>query len=76
MKLLDMLKRAQKIAGIPGRLRIHDLRHTCAATLRRKGAPLETIMGIMRHADIRETLIYAPYSVEEGRRAIRLLDEV
>ena len=76
MKLLDMLKKAQKIAGIPGRLRIHDLRHTCAATLRRKGAPLETIMGIMRHADIRETLIYAPYSVEEGRRAIRLLDEV
>ena len=32
-------------------------------------------MGILRHADIRETLIYAPYSLEEGRAAISRLDE-
>ena len=31
-------------------------------------------MGILRHADIREALIYAPYNPEEGRSAISRLD--
>jgi hypothetical protein len=31
-------------------------------------------MGILRHADIRETLIYAPYQIEEGKKAAALLD--
>lgn len=63
------------MAGIRGRLRIHDLRHTLGIRLRRdRGVALETIMGILRHADIRETLIYAPYSLAEGRAAIRRLD--
>jgi integrase len=76
VKLLTRLKKAQTIAGIKGRLRTHDLRHTLALRLRRdKGVPLETIMGILRHSDIRETLIYAPYSLEEGRAAMRTLDE-
>lgn len=76
IKLLPMLKRAQNLAGIAGNLRVHDLRHTLAVRLRReKGVPLETIMGILRHADIRETLIYAPYSIDEGRAAMRRLDE-
>jgi integrase len=59
-----------------GRLRIHDLRHTLGRRLRKDlGVPLETIMGILRHADIRETLVYAPYSIEEGRAAMSKLDE-
>lgn len=74
--LLAFLKIAKKKAGIGGNLRIHDLRHTLAFRLRRdKGVALETIMGILRHADIRETLIYAPYSLEEGRSAIGKLDD-
>ena len=32
-------------------------------------------MGIMRHADIRETLIYAPYDLAEGQKAILALDD-
>jgi integrase len=73
--ILALLKKAQKLAGIKGRLRIHDLRHTLAIRLRRdKGVALETIMGILRHADIKETLIYAPYSLDEGRAAISRLD--
>lgn len=75
MNLLTLLKKAQKKAGIKGRLRIHDLRHTLAVRLRRdKGVPLETIMGILRHADIKETLIYAPFSIDEGREAMSRLD--
>lgn len=75
MHWLSLLKKAQGLAKIPGNLRVHDLRHTCAFRLRQKGVPLETIMGILRHADIRETLVYAPYAVEEGKRAIMRLDE-
>ena len=76
IKILDMLKRVQKMARIPGRLRLHDLRHTCAMALRRKKVPLETIMGILRHANIEETLIYAPYIDEEGAAAIIKLDDI
>jgi integrase len=72
--ILEKLKLIQAKAGIRGHLRVHDLRHTCGATLRKKGVPLETIMGILRHADIRETLCYAPYHIEEGKKAIALLD--
>lgn len=64
MDLLALLKKAKKMAAIGGRLR-RDL-----------GVPLETIMGILRHADIRETLIYAPYSFDEGRAAMGKLDRV
>lgn len=76
LDLLDMLKTTQKIAGITGRLRVHDLRHTLAFRLRRAGVHLESIMGVMRHADIKETLIYAPYSIDEGRTAMDVLDKV
>jgi integrase len=69
-----MVKEAQKRAGIPGNLRLHDLRHTFAVRLRQRGTPLEVIMGLMRHSDIRETLIYAPYDMAEGKSAIAVLD--
>ena len=75
MDILSMLKKAQKITGIKGRLRIHDLRHTLGKRLRKDlGVPLETIMGILRHADIRETQIYAPNSPEDGQSAMSTLD--
>lgn len=60
LQLWEMVKECQKRAGIPGNLRLHDLRHTFAVRLRQRGTPLEVIMGLMRHSDIRETLIYAP----------------
>ena len=73
--ILSLLKTAQQKAAIRGRLRVHDLRHTLAIRLRRdNGVPLETIMGILRHSDMQETLIYAPYSLEEGRTAMSKLD--
>jgi len=74
LQLWEMIKEAQKRAGIPGNLRLHDLRHTFAVRLRQRGTPLEVIMGLMRHSDIRETLIYAPYDLAEGRNAIQVLD--
>ena len=76
LKLLRLLKKAQAIAGIKGRLRLHDLRHTFAVRLRDQGVPLATIMGMMRHGNIKETLIYAPYEIEEGLMHIGCLDTV
>jgi integrase len=74
LQLWEMTKLAQKRAGIGGNLRLHDLRHTFAVRLRQRGTPLEVIMGLMRHADMKETLICAPYHVQERASAISVLD--
>ena len=74
LKLLKRLKAVQVKAKIGGNLRFHDLRHTFAFRLREKGAHLETIKEILRHADIRDTLIYASYDIKEGTTAVSLLD--
>lgn len=65
------LQRIAKLADIPDFTRVHDLRHTTGAMLRRKGVALETIKEILRHQNIEDTLIYAKYEHAEGREAIR-----
>lgn len=62
-----------RLAGITAHIRVHDLRHTTGAMLRRRGVALETIKEILRHANIEETLIYAQYEHAEGRQAISKL---
>lgn len=75
LHLLDQLHVVCREAGIDKPLpRVHDLRHSFACWLRGNHVPLETIMGMMRHSDIRETLLYAPYHAEEGRAAVLKLD--
>ena len=69
----EEFKKVLKMAKLPQNYRVHDLRHTFGKTLRRRGVPLETIMGLMRHADIRETMIYAQYDSTEGAREITKL---
>ena len=61
-------------AGIEG-LRLHDLRHTFASRLRRKGVDLGTIMKLLGHSTIAMTLRYAHYSKEDEREAVLKLDE-
>jgi len=64
--LVEILSASQRVvAGMNCRLRLRQ----------DKKVPLETIMGILRHADIRETLIYAPYSLDEAPAAMNCLDE-
>ncbi len=70
---LPVFKDVLKAAGLPASIRIHDLRHTFGFTLRREGVPIETLMGLMRHANIEETMVYAGYSDEEGDKAIHKL---
>jgi len=73
MQFRAHLLKISAIAGIPDFTRIHDLRHTTGAMLRRKGVALETIKEILRHKNIQDTLIYARYELKEGREAIRKL---
>ena len=68
-------KRVLEIAKLPKSIRLHDLRHTFGFTLRQKGVPLETIMGLMRHANIEETMVYARYSAAEGAKHIQVLED-
>lgn len=69
-------KAVLKEAGLPDRVRVHDLRHTFGMRLRDRRIPLETIMGLMRHKNITETRLYAPYRDEEGAESIQLLSGV
>lgn len=68
-----IFKQVLDIAGLPKNIRLHDLRHTFAFGLRSLRTPLETIKGLMRHADMEDTQIYAPYADEEGADAIQKL---
>ncbi len=67
-------KKLLAAAGLPSQFRVHDLRHTFGFRLRELDVRLETIMGLMRHANIEETMIYAQYSNEEGAKRIQALD--
>ena len=46
-------------AGIKGRVRLHDLRHTFASHLAIKGTPLPAIMELLGHSKMDMTLRYA-----------------
>ncbi len=71
-----VMDRCSTQAGITPRVRTHDLRHTFATQLRRRGVPIETIQELLGHADIAETLIYAHFTMSEAIRSIDLIDEV
>lgn len=73
---LPEFKKILKNAGLPQSTRIHDLRHTFGFTLREKEVRIETIMGLMRHANIKETMVYATYSIKEGAQHIQQMDEL
>jgi site-specific recombinase XerD len=49
------------------RVVLHTLRHTFASQLARAGTPIYTIMKLMDHADINQTIRYAKLSPDNGR---------
>ena len=69
MRLLDILKKVQKKAGITGRLRIHDLRHTCASLLIDQGVNPRVIMHQLGHSTIRVTMDVYGHLLEDSRAA-------
>ncbi|MCG7977492.1 MAG: tyrosine-type recombinase/integrase [Candidatus Thiodiazotropha taylori] len=55
---------------------MHDLRHTCAAWLVQTGVPLRTVTEILRHKDIRTTMIYAHLAPDDARSGGAALEQV
>ncbi|MEV6445587.1 site-specific integrase [Amycolatopsis sp. NPDC051716] len=55
-------KRALDLAGIEGRVRPHDMRHTYASWLIQEGVPLTEIARVMGHSDTEVTRRYAHLS--------------
>ena len=73
-QLLRAFKRCQQAAGLPEHtLCWHELRHTVATTLCKKGVPLRTVMGVLGHKNINTTLRYAHAVDTAVRDAIDLL---
>jgi site-specific recombinase XerD len=54
----DLIKKYVKLAGIPGRVRVHDLRHTAAMLRRENGADVEEIRSFLGHSSLLTTQIY------------------
>lgn len=52
------------------RVVIHTLRHTFASQLAIQGTPIYTIMKLMDHADINQTIRYAKLSPENGKNSV------
>lgn len=52
---------------------IHDLRHTCAAWMVQAGVPIRSVAEVLRHKDIRTTMIYAHISPDNTRQAVDAL---
>ena len=68
-------KPAVKAAGLPARLRIHDLRHTCAALLISNGESLSVVAEHLGHSTERTTERYKHLLPTANERAISRLAE-
>jgi len=66
---------AKKRAGIKGRLRVHDLRHTAASWMIEDGIDLVTVKEILGHASVQTTMIYCHPRKDIKQRAAALLGE-
>jgi integrase len=66
---------AKKKAGIKGKLRVHDLRHTAASWMIEDGIDLVTVKEILGHASVQTTMIYCHPRKEIKHRAVALLGE-
>ena len=64
--------RACRLAGIVG-LRFHDLRHTFATRLIRRGADIITVQALLGHYAVTVTQRYTHSGADEKRRAVEAL---
>lgn len=75
----DMVKRplwrACEAAGIK-RIGWHTLRHTFASHLVMRGVNLRSVMELMRHTDIKQTMIYSHLAPHVNRDAVMVLDQL
>lgn len=59
------------------RIRLHDLRHTCASMLLAQGAPPRVVMEILGHSSLDMTMnTYAHVMLDAQRKALRGMDDL
>jgi excisionase family DNA binding protein len=76
MRTVDhSFRRACRLAGIVG-LRFHDLRHTFATRLIRRGADIITVQALLGHYAVTVTQRYTHSGADEKRRAVEALARV
>jgi integrase len=63
--------RAVRAAGIEGRVRPHDLRHTYASWLLQQGVTLAELMYLMGHSSVEVTMKYAHFAQEQTFEIVR-----
>lgn len=66
---------ALKRAGIKD-FRFHDLRHTCASHLTKRGVPLRAVQEILCHSDIKTTMRYAHLAPDYLKGTVNLLNNL
>ena len=65
--------KAKRSAGLD-EVRLHDLRHTYASKLLRRGASIYLVGRLLGHRSIRMTMRYANLTTEGLDDAVKLLD--
>jgi integrase len=74
--LSRQFKTVLRLAGLPEKVRLHDLRHTAATMLLTQGADIRTVMGILGHSQASTTLnIYAHIVPEATRQAVKQYEQ-
>ncbi|MEJ2614304.1 MAG: tyrosine-type recombinase/integrase [Ignavibacteriaceae bacterium] len=66
-------KTAEKLPINPA-LHFHDLRHSFASTLVKKGVSLFVVKELLGHKDIKTTQIYSHLTVDTLREAVKVLE--
>lgn len=66
----ELFNQGLKISDRKRRVVIHTLRHTFASQLAIKGVPIFSVMKLMDHADINQTIRYAKLSPDNGKNSV------
>ena len=68
--------RLLKRAGLPGKTRFHDLRHTCAMVLLSEGVNPKFVQELLGHADIKMTLgTYSHFLPSMGNQTANAMEK-
>jgi integrase len=73
--MIRHFKASLRKAGLPTTTRFHDLRHTCATLMIKRGIHARAVMDVLGHAQISTTMnTYAHVLEEVQREAVSVLD--
>lgn len=71
------MQRQMEKAGVDNRIRVHDLRHSCASFYIRNGADMYAVQRLLGHASIEETIrTYSHFSPEQDKQLANLANQI